>query len=133
LIYFGATPPTSEGEFYNLNYIYQSDVRPNVNNQKALFSMMLSLHPMKTSYVRFCFTLFNALEDFGGILEVIISFFGIFVMPYTTLNFNLRAMSQFYLVRTKVQDFLAKGMPSKINSNQSGKFVIPTDLDTPKM
>lgn len=102
LLYFGATPPTSEGEFYNLNKIYQSDVRPNVNNQKALFSMLLSIHPTKTSYVRFCFTLFNALEDYGGILEVIISFFSIFFMPYTKLNFNLSAMSQFYLVKSKV-------------------------------
>jgi hypothetical protein len=117
LLYFGATPPTSEGEFYNLNYIHQSEMRPNINNQRALFTMMLSLHPTTTSYVRFCFTLFNALEDYGGILEVIISFFAIFVMPYTSLNFNMTAMSQFYLVRSKVQDFLARGMPSKVHSD----------------
>lgn len=95
--------------------------------------MMLSLHPTKTSYVRFAFTLFNALEDYGGILEVIISFFGIFVMPYTGLNFNMTAMSQFYLVRSKVQDFLARGMPSKVHSEQKSKFEIPPDLDKPSV
>jgi hypothetical protein len=69
--------------------------------------MSISLHPINTSYTRFSFTLFNALEDYGGILEVILSFFELFLEPYTIMYFNLSAMSAFYLVRTKFNDFLS--------------------------
>lgn len=114
LFYFGATPPDQEGEYYNLDATHTSDIRPNVNTQKALYTMLISLHPISTSYTRFSFTLFNCLEDYGGILELILSFFELFLEPYTAMYFNLSAMSVFYLMRTKVNDFLTEGMPSKV-------------------
>lgn len=76
--------------------------------------MLISLHPISNSYTRFSFTLFNCLEDYGGILELILSFFELFLEPYTAMYFNLSAMSVFYLMRTKVNDFLTEGMPSKV-------------------
>jgi hypothetical protein len=107
LLYFGATPASEEGEYYNVHSVHTSEVRPNINTQKALYTLSISLHPINTSYTRFSFTLFNALEDYGGILEVILSFFELFLEPYTIMYFNLSAMSAFYLVRTKFNDFLS--------------------------
>ena len=74
----------------------------------------------------------DVIADYGGVLELICAFFGIFFEYYTENKYNGHAIENFFLVKSQEGDkfFGEKNKSNKIETSQGWKFKIPEGLDT---
>ena len=59
-------------------------------------------------HTRKSYNLLDLIGDLGGVLEIVITLFGIFLCPVAEHSFILKALQKLYLARTKQDDMLLK-------------------------
>ena len=54
------------------------------------------------------YSIFDFLGDLGGVIEIILLFFGMFLLPLAKHSFILKATKKLYLARTKEESIFEK-------------------------
>jgi len=52
------------------------------------------------------YIIFDVLGDLGGVLEFLVFFFGMIMLPVSEYSFNMSAFKKLYLVKSKVNSEL---------------------------
>ena len=62
----------------------------------------------------------DLIGDLGGVQEILIMVFGLFLFPFSEYNFNLKFLSKMYLVKTEYLNIFQTviGKPKKKNSDK---------------
>ena len=55
------------------------------------------------------YIIFDVLGDLGGVLEFLVFFFGMIMLPMSEYSFNMSAFKKLYLVKSKASQEILKG------------------------
>ena len=100
--------PSQTGTFYDvgdkLTFSYSTlKMRPNL-----LYVYKMNLDNYKQEHQRQVYNLLDLLGDLGGVLEVLVFIFGIFLYPISEHSFTMKALSILYLARTEKKNVFSK-------------------------
>ena len=62
----------------------------------------------KESHSREVYNILALLGDLGGIFEIVMIIFGVFIFPISEHSFNLRASRMMFFARTKLKNLFEK-------------------------
>lgn len=57
-----------------------------------LFLYEFSMHSLKSVHSRQVFNILDLLGDLGGILEIVLSIVGLFIVPISSFSYNMKAI-----------------------------------------
>ena len=67
----------------------------------VLFGHQITLNTMSEEYHHISYRLGDFMSDIGGVLELLIFLFGIFLYPFSSNSFLLRTLKKMYRARTQ--------------------------------
>ena len=112
--------PSLENQFFDLAQIDQSSVQIVRKKGHDLSDCMMSLTISITGEVqeheRSIYTTMDLIGDLGGVHELIVIFFSIFMSSVSEHSFVSKALGILYLVRTKETDLFEKPISSKTHN-----------------
>ena len=73
-----------------------------------IFSTIYWIHPQIITHERQVYSFVNMGEELGGIIEIMVVFCSIFVLPISTFSFKLKAIRNLFFVRTSQRNLLMK-------------------------
>ena len=73
-----------------------------------VFSTIYWIHPQIITHERQVYSFVNMGEELGGIIEIMVVFCSIFVLPISTFSFKLKAIRNLFFVRTSQRNLLMK-------------------------
>jgi hypothetical protein len=71
-----------------------------------LYEELMFMFPESVKYTRQVYGILDLLGDLGGVTEVIMICFGIFLFPISEHSFTMKAAQKFFLARTKENSLL---------------------------
>ena len=81
----------------------------------------------------------DLIGDLGGVQDIIISLFALFISPLSEHFFKIKFLRKLYLVRTSLHDLFKTpiGHPLKKNKKKlkykTLKYGIPSEIETPEL
>ena len=79
----------------------------------TVFISTFSLHAFKQDHTRQVYNILDLMGDLGGVLEVLVFIFGLFLFPISEHSFTMKAISILYLARTENKNVFQKAKSSK--------------------
>ena len=76
--------------------------------QERYFIIYFSLSEHEVLHSREAFNIIDMLGDLGGLVDIIIVVFSLFVSPYASTSFMVKLLSKLYKVKTKKMKFVKK-------------------------
>ena len=69
--------------------------------KEVIFQSQLSLSEKVYTHKRTVYGFLDLLGDIGGIADLLILMFGIFIFPYSEHSFNISAVKKLYMAQTR--------------------------------
>jgi len=93
--------PSFTGSFYNMKYYESQTINRIAFYQDFLY--VLTILPTKyvENHTREVYSLLSLIGDIGGVLQVILLAFVSFMNPISKYSFNMKAIQNLYLARSK--------------------------------
>jgi len=70
--------------------------------QDTLYKIYVGMNDKYLLHRRESYIIFDVLGDLGGVLEFLVFFFGMIMLPMSEYSFNMSAFTKLYLVKSKV-------------------------------
>jgi len=99
--------PSIEDFFYTVGGVIQENISPYVD-PVTVFSVYYYVHSEMITHERQVYSFVNMGEELGGIIEIMVVFCSIFVLPISTFSFKLKAIRNLFFVRTAQNNLLMK-------------------------
>ena len=91
---------------YTSQYYDMVGVAPQYFNQRGqyqdtLYKIYIGMSDKYLLHRRESYIIFDVLGDLGGVLEFLVFFFGMIMLPMSEYSFNMSAFKKLYLVKSK--------------------------------
>ena len=97
-----------EGEFYTFGQYISNENAIRYSRPNEIFCITVSLDEQMDMHFRDIYNVFDLLGDLGGVTEVLILMFYLFITPLSEHSFMIKALSKLYLARTTDRDLFVK-------------------------
>ena len=78
-----------------------------------MYTLTLFPDKVKIAHSREAYDITDLIGDLGGVLEVLISGFGLFLFPISTHSFVLKILEKLFLARTSDKNIFSRAKISK--------------------
>lgn len=89
--------------------------------KNAVIQSILYHDKVEEIYERRIYNFFDLLGDLGGVSEIIILVFGIFLLPISRHSFTIKATKKLFLARTKLESLFGKIKKNHHSSDSNHK------------
>lgn len=96
----------------------------------TVYSHYFSLSNEQLIHERTVYNFLDLLGDIGGLMEIFVLIFGVFLFPLSTFSFTLKAFEKLYLIRTNQSNLISVKSLKKNNKNRylTKKVPIPEEI-----
>ena len=109
--------PSYVGDFYDIGDSQVVEALYGVpDHPNALYIVAFQLHETRIFHYRDVYNILDLIGDLGGVLEIFVLFFNIFVGPISEFSFLLKAIEKLFLAQTKDPSIFKKTSMTKKNS-----------------
>ena len=93
-------------EFYNVKLDKKIENKIQKNDPSIIYESFFMLDMEEVVHERTVYNFLDLLGDMGGLVDIIVSFFGIVLFPMSKFSFILKALEKLYQVSSKDSSFL---------------------------
>ena len=122
--------PSIEASFFDVAKTTSVMVNRPLVFPHAVYAMEVFLNSFEISHSREIYDLLALLGDLGGIHDVFVLIFGIFVFPWSQFSYNLKIFEKLYLVRTTDSTLVMQRVKTNSKKFKTLKTSIPQELES---
>ena len=100
--------PSYKSTFYDVGLVSTTEYPTLAGMPGVLYAMNFFIDAVKISHSREVYNILDLIGDLGGVLEVIIFVFGVFLFPISEFSFVMKALEKLYLARTSHSTLLKR-------------------------
>jgi hypothetical protein len=118
-------------EYYNVKLEKKIEFKIQNNDPSLIYESFFMLDMEEVVQERTVYNFLDLLGDMGGLVDIIVSFFGIVLFPMSKFSFILKALEKLYQVSSKDSSFLQKKTLKKSDNKnrfKTKKTVLPENL-----
>lgn len=117
---------TFTGAFYQVHKIVEQ-LQSKVLDPNLVLETNIYLSPYQVKYLRMVYGVTNLLSDLGGVMAIMVSFFGIIFHPISKFMYYMNAIKRLFLARTREQKLFIEPKKGMYSSKAEGEMMYYLD------